>query len=138
VTDTDTLGLRYARTEGRYDSDGDGRVDTDLGGANISPDRINLSWDRSWPREITSRLQANHVLDREFDNKAGVTTAEFDGYTTIDLSLEMAALGGNVTLAMQNLTNTDYFTYYSQTSPNDIRNFKGLGRTVSLGYQKSF
>lgn len=138
VSNTDTLGLRYARTEGRYDSDGDGRVDTDLGGANISPDRINLSWDRSWPREITSRLQANHVLDREFDNKAGVTTAEFDGYTTIDLSLEMAALGGNVTLAMQNLTNTDYFTYYSQTSPNDIRNFKGLGRTVSLGYQKSF
>lgn len=138
ATDADRLGLRYAKTDGRYDSNDDGRVDTDLDGSNISPDRINLSWDRRWTDNISSRLQVNHVMDRDFDNKAGVTTAEFDGYTTVDLSAEFAALGGAINLALQNLTNRDYFTYYSQTNPNDIRNFKGLGRTVSLGYHKSF
>ena len=138
ATEADTLGLRYAHTDGRYDSNDDGKVDTDLGGANISPDRINLNWDHRWSESISSRLQVNHVLDRDFDNSAGVTTNEFNGYTTVDVSADFAALAGNITVAIQNLNNRDYFTYYSQTSPNDIRNFKGLGRTFTLGYQKSF
>lgn len=138
VTDADSLGLRYAGTHGRYDSNGDGRVDTDLGGANIAPDRINLSWDRSWSQIIRSRLQVNHLLDREFTNSTGATTARFDGYTTFDLSTDVMAFGGVVTAAVQNLTNEDYFTYYSQTSPLDIRYFKGLGRTFRLNYQMSF
>ncbi|MCK9504222.1 MAG: TonB-dependent receptor, partial [Porticoccaceae bacterium] len=138
ATEADTLGLRYAHTDGRYDSNDDGKVDTDLGGANISPDRVNLNWDRRWSEGISSRLQVNHVLDRDFDNSAGVTTNEFNGYTTVDISADFAALAGNITVAIQNLNNRDYFTYYSQTSPNDIRNFKGLGRTFTLGYQKSF
>ena len=47
-------------------------------------------------------------------------------------------LGGVFTAAVQNLTNEDYFTYYSQTSPLDARYFKGLGRTFRLNYQVSF
>jgi iron complex outermembrane receptor protein len=138
ATAVDTLGLRFAQTKGRYDSNGDGRVDSDLDGTNIAPDRANLSWDRAWSAAVSTRLQINYLLDRKFKNSAGATTNKFDGYTTVDLSAAIAALGGQVTVAVQNLTNTDYFTYYSQTSPNDIRNFKGLGRSFSLGYQKSF
>lgn len=138
ATDGDTLGLRYATTDGRYDSNGDGRVDTDLGGANIAPDRINASWDRTWSQMIRSRLQVNHLLDRDFRNSAGATTARFDGYTTIDLSMDVETFRGRVTVAVQNLTNKDYFTYYSQTSPLDTRYFKGLGRTFRLNYQVGF
>ena len=138
ASDTDELGLRYATTDGRYDSNGDGRVDTDLGGANIAPDRVNASWDHRWSTVVSSRLQVNHLLDREFDNSAGVTTVRFDGYTTVDVSADIAAFGGVVTAAVQNLTNEDYFTYYSQTNPIDVRYFKGLGRTVRLNYQASF
>jgi iron complex outermembrane receptor protein len=134
----DTLGLRYAQTNGRYDSNNDGRVDTDLGGANISPDRVNVSWDRSWSGVVTTRLQVNHLLNRNFDNAAGATTARFDGYTTADLSTEVAALGGMLTAAVQNVTNEDYFTYYSQTNALDVRYFKGLGRTFRLNYRMSF
>jgi len=138
TTDADALGLRYATTDGRYDSNGDGRVDTDLGGANIAPDRINVSWDRRWSQIVSSRLQVNHLLDRDFDDSAGVTTAKFDGYTAVDMSADIAAFKGVVTAAIQNLTNEDYFTYHSQTSPLDIRYFKGLGRTFRLNYQVSF
>ncbi|MDY0070046.1 MAG: TonB-dependent receptor [Porticoccaceae bacterium] len=138
ISDRDLIGLRYAETDGRYDANGDNRVDSDLDGANIAPDRVNLSWDRHWSDRVATRLQVNRLADREFDNAAGVTTAEFDGYTTVDLSADIAALGGQFSLGVQNLTNEDYFTYYSQTSPNDLRNFTGMGRSFSLGYQRAF
>ena len=130
--------MRYAQTDGRYDSNADGRVDSDLGGANIAPDRVNVSWNRAWTPSITSRLQVNHLLDRDFENRAGVTVNEFDGYTTVDLSADLAAFGGTFTAAVQNLTNEDYFTYYSQTSPIDVRYFKGIGRTFRVLYQVGF
>lgn len=138
ATDSDTLTLRYAETDGRYDADGDDDVDSDLGGANIAPDRANLSWERLWSTSISSRLQVNHFLDREFEDRLGEVSAEFDGYTTVDASVEVKSFGGTVFAAVQNLTNTDYFTYYSQTVGNDNRNFKGLGRSFSVGYHRSF
>lgn len=138
VTDLDLLGLRYAQAEGRYDSDDDGRVDSDLDGTNIAPDRLNISWDRAWSNAFNSRLQVNYLFDRSVKNSSGTTINEFEGYTTVDLSTDLTAWGGTISFAVQNLTNEDYFTYYSQSSPNDIRNFKGLGRSFNLGYQKNF
>lgn len=138
ATDADALGLRYATTDGRFDSNNDGRVDSDLGGANIAPDRINASWDRTWSDIVSSRLQVNHLLDRDFENAVGATTAEFDGYTTIDVSTDIKAFGGVVTAAVQNLTNEDYYTYYSQTNAIDVRYFKGLGRSFRLNYMVTF
>jgi iron complex outermembrane receptor protein len=43
-----------------------------------------------------------------------------------------------LTAAVQNLTNEDYFTYYSQTNALDVRYFKGLGRTFRLNYRMAF
>jgi iron complex outermembrane receptor protein len=138
ATANDTVGLQYAGTNGRYDSNGDGQIDSDLGGANIAPDRVNVSWDRAWSKSIASRLQVNHLLNRDFEDALGAETARFDGYTTVDASTDVGAFGGVVTAAVQNLTNEDYFTYYSQTSPLDVRYFKGLGRTFRLNYRVSF
>lgn len=138
VTETDTLEARYAYTKGRYDSNDDGKVDTDLDGRNIAPNRFNLSWARNWNDVFSTRLQANWLLDRDFENSAGVVTTEFDGYTIIDASAQLKALGGEFALGLQNLTNEDYFTYYSQTAGNDARNFMGLGRSVNLSYSKVF
>ncbi|QIL89965.1 TonB-dependent receptor plug domain-containing protein [Microbulbifer sp. SH-1] len=138
ATDTDTIEARYAYTKGRYDSNDDGKVDTDLDGRNIAPNRFNLSWARNWTDDFSTRLQANWLLDRDFKNSAGVVTKEFDGYTIIDASAQLKALGGEFALGLQNLTNEDYFTYNSQTAGNDIRNFRGLGRSVNLSYSKVF
>lgn len=134
----DSLGLRYANSEGRYDSDENGNVDSDLGGSNISPDRVNISWDSDWNDILTTRLQVNHLLDRKQRNSSNDIVNEFDGYTTVDFSANIAIFSGQVTLAIQNLTNTDYYTYYSQSNPNDLRNFKGIGRSFSAAYQISF
>jgi len=138
ATDVDLLGLRYAEATGRYDSNKDGRVDSDLGGTNISPDRVNLSWDRTWSNRIDTRLQANYLFDRDVKNSSGTITNSFDGYTTYDLSATIAAFDGTISVAVQNLTDEYYFTYYSQSSPNDIRNFTGVGRSFNLGYNRTF
>ncbi|GJM13374.1 MAG: TonB-dependent receptor [Pseudohongiella sp.] len=137
-TANDSIAVRYARTEGEYDSNADGRVDTDLAGQNIAPNRINLSWDRAWTDRISSRLQLNRLLNRKFDNSVGVQTAEFDGYTTVDASANLEMGSGILSLNAQNLTNKDYFTYYSQTTPNNNRYFKGIGRSISLSYSMQF
>ena len=113
-------------------------MDTDLDGRNIAPNRFNLSWARNWTGTLSTRLQANWLLDRDFENNAGEVTTEFDGYTIIDASAQLKALGGEFALGIQNLTNEDYFTYYSQTAGNDTRNFKGLGRNLSLSYSRMF
>lgn len=138
ATDVDLLGLRYAEATGRYDSNKDGRMDSDLGGTNISPDRVNVSWDRSWTNSFDTRLQANYLFDRDVRNSSGVVTNSFNGYTTYDLSANIAAFDGKISLAIQNLTDEYYFTYFSQSSPNDIRNFTGIGRSFNLGYQRTF
>lgn len=138
VSAMDTFGLRYAHTDGEYDSNDDGRVDTDLSGANMSPNRLNLSWERNWSNRLNSRLQVNMVRGRDFDNSAGVTTIEFDGHTTVDLYGEYVGDVGTFRLGLQNLTNEDYFTYYSQTLGNDDRNFKGIGRSFSVSYYLPF
>mgnify|MGYP000156245011 CR=1 FL=1 len=138
VTEAATLEARYAYTKGRYDSDKDGKVDTDLDGRNIAPNRFNLSWAHRWTDNLSTRLQANWLLDREFEDDQGVVTREFDGYTILDASAQLKALGGEFALGIQNLTNEDYFTYYSQTAGNNTRNFKGLGRNVNLSYSKVF
>lgn len=137
-SEIDSIALRYARTDGEYDSNADGRVDTDLAGQNIAPNRINLSWDRTWTQRISSRLQINRLLDRKFDNASGIQTAEFDGYTTVDASANITLANGMLSLSAQNLTNEDYFTYYSQTTPSNGRFFKGIGRSVSLSYSMQF
>lgn len=138
VGPADVLGLRYAHTEGEYDANGDGRVDTDLAGANMSPDRVNLSWDHAWNGTLSTRLQMNHLFDRDFRNAAGAVASDFDGYTTFDLSAEVGIGGGMLRASVQNLNNEDYFTYYSQTLGNDSRNFKGLGRSYNVSYLYSF
>ena len=138
LSDRDTLDLRYALTQGEYDSDDDGNVDTDLGGANMSPDRANLSWERVWSPAFNTRLQLSLLQDRSFKNKSGVSTVRFDGYATVDLYGEFALGAGALRLGIQNLGNKDYYTYYSQTLGSDDRNFKGIGRSASLSYSLQF
>lgn len=50
---------------------------------------------------------------------------------------------GRATFGIENLTDKDYFTYYSQSFPQspvleDDLYFKGRGRTFTLGYQLDF
>jgi len=131
------IGLGYAATRGRYDSDLDGRPDTDLQGINISPDRAIAFWEQTWTPHLSTRLQGSRPEDREFDRR-GVTVARFHGYTTLDLQARIALPVGSLDLGMENLLGRQYVTYYSQTRPSDDDYVAGRGRVFSASWSHRF
>ncbi|MBI1399306.1 TonB-dependent receptor [Hyphomonas sp.] len=131
------LSAGYAALEGQSDSNGDGRVDQDLDGANISPDRVNLAADFE-RGPFALRLQSRSYLDRTFDGLPA--SSDFDGYTLADAFLRYSAPFGNITLSAANLFDEQYVTYDSQTvrTTSNDRFFAGRGRVISLAFEKAF
>lgn len=131
------LQLAYATIEGRSDTDDDGKVDTDLDGANISPDRLTLSWLARWTDRLDTQVQANHFFDRSFPKPE----LNFSGYSLVDASVSYRLAVGRLSAGVENLFDRDYVSYYSQSADSttrDDRYFKGRGRTFTVGYQVDF
>ena len=132
-----TLSAGYAHLNGRYDSDDDGVVDTDLDGANISPDRLNLA--ASYARgALSARVQTQFYLSRRFEGAD--PRNDFEGYTLTDAVVRYQTDFGGVSLAVQNLFDEQYISYASDTQrPTDnFFNFAGRGRTFTLGWDYRF
>lgn len=139
ANDDHRFELSYSFIRGRYDSDDNGSIDTDLDGNNIPPNRLIASWQASWTPKLSSFIQLSHNFDRNFDEEPGDEEVSFDSYTLVDASLAYKLPQGRLNLAVANLFNEDYFDYYSQTANSlDERYFKGRGRIVTLGYSLDF
>ena len=141
TVDTPLQGLKfgagYSNLNGRVDTDGDGAVDDDLDGSNISPDRLNLSaqYDRG---PFSMRAQTQFYLSRSF--KGQPVSANFEGYTLVNALLRYDTGYGAISLAAQNLLNEFYVSYDSdtvRTFDND-RFFAGRGRTLTLAWDWRF
>ncbi len=131
------LQVGYSHLLGKSDSDNDGRVDLDLDGANISPDRALFAADYvSGP--LTARVQANVYLSRDFAGRAANT--RFEGYTVTDAYIRYDTGLGGISLAVQNLTDEQYVSYYSDTlfQTDRTRFFAGRGRNFTLGWDWRF
>ena len=64
---------------------------------------------------------------------------DFDGYGLVDASLAYQLPAGQLSLGIENLTDEDYLTYYSQAARiSDEYYFTGRGRTFTVGYQLDF
>lgn len=141
VTQTPIPGLRigvgYAHLNGRVDTNGDGIVNADLDGANIGPDRLNLSADYT-AGPIALRLQSRTHFSRNFDG--GDVRNNFGGYHLLDGSVTLATDFGSFTLAAQNLLDRQYIDYNSDTQrpADNLRFFAGRGRSVTLGWLANF
>lgn len=134
-SDTGRVGLAYAKTEGRYDSDGDDRVDSDLPGVSISPDRLTAFWNQAWTPGFDTRLQLSHAFDRNFDSSDN----DFEGYTTIDLIGHFSLPVGTLNIGIENLLSEQYVTYYSQVRPpRDDGYVAGRGRVLTAGWSHRF
>jgi iron complex outermembrane receptor protein len=132
------VGAAYSHTEGRTDTDDDGKLESDLDGANIAPDRLNL-YATLARGAFDARLNMRQYFEREF--KGGDPRNDFGGYTLFDAFLGYR-IGAQhrLTLGVQNLTGKQYITYYSDTqAPTDNnRFFAGRGRTITLGLTSDF
>ncbi|MBD3894926.1 TonB-dependent receptor [Halomonas sp. ML-15] len=133
--DAHDLRLSYAHAQGKSDTSGDGRVDTKLTGINIAPDTLRLGWSAAWSDRLSSHLQASYYFDRSVDDPE----LEFDGYGLVDASLAYRLPAGKLSFGIENLTDKEYITYYSQSARiSDEYYFTGRGRTLTLGYQLDF
>ncbi|MDR6833027.1 MULTISPECIES: TonB-dependent receptor [unclassified Sphingopyxis] len=147
------LNVGYAHLIGRFDSDAvpDGRVDSDLDGTNISPDRLNLAANyNSGP--FSARVQTQVYFKRRFDSKARaaddanplrplkLADNDFGGYTLTDANVRYQTAIGGISLSVQNLFNKQYIDYSSDTRlPTDqLSYFAGRGRTFTLGWDYRF
>lgn len=134
-----TLSAGYAHIVGRYDSDDDNVVDTDLDGANISPDRLNLA--AAYAKgPFSARVQTQFYLARTFDGPARDARNDFEGYALADALVRYQTGIGGLSLAVQNLFDKQYISYASDTQrPTDnFFNFAGRGRTFTLGWDYRF
>lgn len=135
VSNAHKLRASYSRSKGRYDSNADGQLDARLDGLNVAPDRVVASWTARWNERLSSFVQLQHAFSRSFDDPA----KHFAGYTLADASLQYKLPRGTVRLAVANLFNRDYISYYSQSAlVEPLRYFAGRGRTLTLGYAIDF
>ncbi|MAX57019.1 MAG: TonB-dependent receptor [Alcanivoracaceae bacterium] len=127
--------MSYTHEQGESDTTGNGVVDTELNGLSVAPDTLQLGWDAAWNSKLASHLQASHFFSRGFDDP----DLDFDGYTLVDAMISYQLPAGQIDLGIENLTDEDYFTYYSQAArASDDYNFKGRGRTYTVGYNLDF
>lgn len=134
------LGINYAHIDGEVDTDGDGVLDADLDGINVAPDRVNIFWKQLWSEWFDTRLQLNHLFDRDFE-AAGIESGSFDGYSTLDLVVNWRMSRDNsLQFGIENLLDEQYITYYSQVYANagDDGYFAGRGRQVYLTWRTIF
>ena len=100
---------------------------------------MNLYAQTPFGRGFMGRVQLSHLFDRKFDG--GLPQHNFNGYTLMDalVSYERDNLG-RFTLAVSNLFDEYYLTYFSQTSTfvSDTDYVAGRGRAVSLRWQRTF
>lgn len=131
------IGFGFSHVTGRTDTNADGILDADLDGANISPDRLNLNADFSRGR-FSARVQGRYYLSRRFQGQP--IANDFTGYRLFDAYVAYEFAIGRVMLSVQNLSNVDYVSYYSDTQgPTDnARFYTGRGRNVTLGWQAAF
>lgn len=134
-----TLSAGYAHIVGRSDTNNDDIVDTDLDGANISPDRLNLA--AAYARgPFSARLQTQIYLSRTFAGRTRDARNDFSGYTLTDAFVRYETGFGGLSLAVQNLFDKQYVSYASDTQrPTDnFFHFAGRGRTFTLGWDYRF
>ena len=131
------LGIGYAHLNGRVDTTGDGRLNADLDGANIGPDRLNLSADYT-RGPVSLRLQSRTHFSKRF--AGGDPRNDFAGFHLLDGSVSVATARGTITLAGQNLLDRQYIDYNSDTQrpADNLRFFAGRGRTITLGWLGNF
>jgi iron complex outermembrane recepter protein len=137
------LGIGYAHLNGRVDTNNDGRLDSDLDGANIGPDRINLSADYT-NGTVNVRLQSRTHFAKTFNGLRRIAENDFGGYTLLDGAVSVNTGVGTFSLAGQNLLDRQYIDYNSDTQrpentpTNNQRIFAGRGRSVTLSWLGNF
>jgi len=131
------LSAAMANVVGKTDANGDGRLNEDLDGANIGPDRLNLS--AEWENDpIWLRATMRRYFPRRFRGQD--PRNDFSGYSLVDAEAGYRLGKAQLSIAVSNLLNRQYITYFSDTQgpTDDLHFFAGRGRTITVGLSRNW
>lgn len=129
-----SAGGTFTWLEGKTDSDDNGSYETYLAGNRISPLKLTAYVEHDTTSRWTNRLQAMVVGDRDRFDDAGFGRGPVESYAILDLTSRWQLPQGDLTLAINNLLNEDYFPVISQIYNFDTQYTQGPGRSVMLTY----
>lgn len=144
ATETVGVGGTFTWLEGRYDADGDGDYDTDLGSDRIAPAKVT-AYVEARPWDVASfRLQALYSGSRNPDSDQFTGLETIEPYVVVDLLGQFKIGPGNLNVGIENLLNEDYVPVLQQSYSveaygyDDYYYVKGPGRTFALNYSMKF
>lgn len=129
--------LHLVRSE-QEDDNGDWQK-RDVRYASLSSATAFLGWTNY---DYSARLQANHAIDAE-----DAADRKIDGYTTLDLTMNMDTSAGKLSLGISNLLDKQYSTVWGQRAtafyspaygPEYLFNFQGRGRTYTINWTATY
>jgi len=116
LTDRLSVSGSVSWIDGNRDADGDGRLERPLPSNVVPPVKITGTAEYRFTPWLSGRVQARHSAERDrFDTVMAFGEAEIDSYTLVDAALRAdTGRWGEVSLAVNNLFNEDYFPLASQ------------------------
>ncbi|MEL6061900.1 MULTISPECIES: TonB-dependent receptor [unclassified Methylobacterium] len=137
VTEQLSLGTVLGYREGRYDTNRDGRLDSYLPNNRIgAPFRATLSGTYLFENGVSFRLEGEGFTGRDARIDRVGTRYRLKDAFTVNASVGAPLAGGELYASVDNLFDA---TYWNPTATS-VRNLTvyGLGRTVTVGYRKTF
>jgi iron complex outermembrane receptor protein len=127
----------YSRIRGKTVSKDAGPLDTDMGIANINPDKVGASVTWQYSDKANVRLGSSTLMGREINAGKGSYEKTY-GYTLFDLNATYrTSRYGELSLGVENLFNKFYILTGNQMP--GFQNFTaGRGRMVSLTHSIKF
>ncbi len=138
------IGGTFTWLEGRYDANGDGDYDTDLGSDRIAPHKLT-TYIEARPWDFGSlRLQTLYSGYRNPDSNQFTGLQTVEEYFLVDLLGRFQVGPGTLSVGIENLFDEDYTPVLQQSYSvqaygyDDYYYVKGPGRTVALAYSVKF
>lgn len=129
------LGSTVSWNEGEGDDDEDGEF-TALSTFDVQPWKLTAYVENQTTSNWSNRLQLLYSGNRNSAFEDGVDGVAIEDYITFDLISQLQLGQGTLTLAVENLLDSQYFPVYSQVLSgfNETNYYAARGRRVSLTY----
>lgn len=132
-----SMGTVASFREGRYDTNGDGRLDSNLPNNRIgSPWRGMIHGTYRFTNGVSLRVEGEGFSGRDVAIDLRGTRYQLKGAATMNIALTAPVLSGEAYVAVNNLFDRSYQNP-TATSVRNLANY-AWGRTITLGFKKTF
>jgi iron complex outermembrane receptor protein len=136
------ISLSAVKQDGERDANRDGTVDTNLDNVRIAPLKITAGVDFVPSDRWNLRVQAVHSGSRDpFPGQTGnnvLNLGRNESFTVIDVLGSLQLGPGRLSLAVNNLTNEEYWPRWAQSQNRNDRYSAAPGANAKVMYAVSF